>query len=727
MTVSALSVMGLLLTVTDGRPGVSVMEVTIEPDEMLGRFRVDVVSSPAGEASARVELDVAGLIAHRGEFLRAVLVSAVRTRRALSAEEVIVRGVGQQLFAALLGADEVAGRYRASAAVAAERGHGLRLALRTSDPELVRLPWEAMYDTSTGEYVCRHLQLVRHVAVPSVAAPLPAAAPLRILGIASSPGGLPPLDTGREKTLLMQALASGGAPRRASMAWASSATWASLQDMLLSGQWDVVHFAGHGGQGQIALTHEDGGADLVEASRVVDLLRQARPMPRLVVLSCCSGAAGTAGDLFSATAVTLIRGGVSAVVAMQHEISDPAAVLFTRGFYRAIASGRGVDEAVSSGRVAIMGQGGRTLEWMTPVLYLRGQDAHLFAGAAVPRRIRKRPVLLAGAAALAAMVALLPSWVSTGPRGAAGTPLTPSATPRALIRVPQGGNAEGVAFGPDGRSIAVASGNGITYLWDTATLAITAALGDPGSKAVDGIAFSADGILAAGDYNGNTYLWSSSAGRLLATLREPGNRIVIRVAFSPHGDTLATCDLSQNVYLWDAATGRVTASLPDPRGQVVLRLAFSPDGRVLAASDTAGATDLWDLSTRRVVILQDPDGQDIYGVAFSREGDLLAAAAYDGPTYLWDLGDDKIIATLRDPGSHGTNAVAFSPDGQILAAGDGDGSTYLWNTATSKLLARLRDPDGHDVYSVAFSSDGRTLATTDTAGRTYLWNIKQTT
>jgi len=40
---------------------------------------------------------------------------------------------------------------------------------------------------------------------------------------------------------------------------------------------------------------------------------------------------------------------------MQYEISDPAAVAFARGFYAAIVRGRGVDDAVSSGRVAILG------------------------------------------------------------------------------------------------------------------------------------------------------------------------------------------------------------------------------------------------------------------------------------------------------------------------------------------------------------------------------------
>ena len=55
------------------------------------------------------------------------------------------------------------------------------------------------------------------------------------------------------------------------------------------------------------------------------------------------------------------------------------APLFLEGrFYAAIARGCGIDDAVSSGRVAILGLSDRTLEWVTPVLYLRGHDTCLF-------------------------------------------------------------------------------------------------------------------------------------------------------------------------------------------------------------------------------------------------------------------------------------------------------------------------------------------------------------
>jgi hypothetical protein len=69
---------------------------------------------------------------------------------------------------------------------------------------------------------------------------------------------------------------------------------------------------------------------------------------------------------------------------MQFSISDTAAIEFARGFYAALAHGRGIDEAVRSGRIGILGIPWGALEWVTPVLYLRGEDTRLFEVAPVP-------------------------------------------------------------------------------------------------------------------------------------------------------------------------------------------------------------------------------------------------------------------------------------------------------------------------------------------------------
>ena len=253
-----------------------------------GMFRVQVVASPAGEASAEVGLDADSLLARRGLLQQAVLASAVPSRRVLPETEQPVRQVGEVLFAGLLGTGEVAGRSRASTAVAAMRGEGLRVVLRIDTPALAGLPWEAMYDQAAGGYVCQQDQLVRHVPVASVPVPLRVRPPLRILGVVSSPRGLPPLDVDKEQDQLTRALGRLASRGLAEVHWAPGATWADLQDVLLDGEWHVLHFIGHGDfdpdldEGVLALVREDGRADLVAAHRLVDLLRQARPMPRLV-------------------------------------------------------------------------------------------------------------------------------------------------------------------------------------------------------------------------------------------------------------------------------------------------------------------------------------------------------------------------------------------------------------------------------------------------------------
>jgi len=364
---------------------VSVFEVAISlTGASDGKFRVEVVRSPAGEAHAVVELNTTGLAVRREPVQQALLASSSRTRRMIPATEQVVQQIGQELFAALLGTGEVAGRYRSAAAVAAERGERLRVVIRIDSPLLANLPWEAMYDQALGGYVCRHEQLVRHVPVPSLPAPLRVDPPLRVLGVVSSPLGLAPLDTGREQDQLERALARPVREGVVEMHW-TAATWADLQTELMDGPWHVLHYIGHGDfdprldEGVLALEREeDGRADLVSATRIVDLLGQAHPMPRLVLLNSCSGATTGTTDLFSGTAGTLVRGGISAVVAMQYAISDAAAIAFARGFYTAIARGRGVDQAVTAGRVAILGTSQDTLEWVTPVLYLRGDQTHLY-------------------------------------------------------------------------------------------------------------------------------------------------------------------------------------------------------------------------------------------------------------------------------------------------------------------------------------------------------------
>jgi tetratricopeptide (TPR) repeat protein len=294
------------------------------------------------------------------------------------------RELGALLFEALL-AGEAYALYVASRERAEQRRKGLRLRLCLTPPALAALPWEFLYDRRRGEYLSRSWRtpVVRHLDVVRSAELLPIAPPLRILGMVGKAAEYPLLDAGRERRRIEEALAPLTRQRSAELAWLAGSTRHALQKALRPGRgpWHVLHFVGHGGfdggpgdGGYLALAAEGGGTERLRAADLGDLLAD-RSELRLVVLNACLGARGGDGDLFSSTAATLVQRGVEAVVAMQYAITDAAAVGFARAFYEAVAASLPIDAAVSEARKS-MPRG--SLEWGTPVLYLRAADALLF-------------------------------------------------------------------------------------------------------------------------------------------------------------------------------------------------------------------------------------------------------------------------------------------------------------------------------------------------------------
>lgn len=69
------------------------------------------------------------------------------------------------------------------------------------------------------------------------------------------------------------------------------------------------------------------------------------------------------------------------MVAMQASITDDAALIFTRYFYRDLIETGAVDAALTEARLRMQGNG-HPIEWGTPVLYMRALSGQLFQPAA---------------------------------------------------------------------------------------------------------------------------------------------------------------------------------------------------------------------------------------------------------------------------------------------------------------------------------------------------------
>jgi hypothetical protein len=349
-------------------------------------YPVTVLRSPSGEAHGTLHFpyDESALESRLKDLQIALLMTAETRRRLPTLEEQPVRRFGQELFDALL-AGEIRSAYDVSWRQAEAQGKGLRVKLRVQSPALAGLPWEFLYDPREGEYLClmSDRPVVRYIEAVQPMQPLQVIPPLRILGMAASPTGLAALDVEQEKLRLAKATEELQGQGLVEVRWLEGQTWRDLQRAMRGGPWHIFHFVGHGGfdpvrdEGLIVVAGDDGGPQYLTATDFSRLLADHKPL-RLVLLNACEGARGGSQDIFSSTASRLVRRGIPAVVAMQYPITDRVAVEFARSFYESLADGLPADAAVAEARKTVSIAVTGTLEWGTPVLFMRAADGAMF-------------------------------------------------------------------------------------------------------------------------------------------------------------------------------------------------------------------------------------------------------------------------------------------------------------------------------------------------------------
>ncbi|HEX2301965.1 MAG TPA: CHAT domain-containing protein, partial [Pseudonocardiaceae bacterium] len=282
---------------------------------------------------------------------------------AQSGDQRHMRELGTQLFDALLTGD-VRELYAAIRRRAGEQGSPMRFVLRVHPAELTRLPWEFLFDPDRRNYLGLGLSLARYPEVLAPRQPLRTTAPLRILGMVARSGDRACADEQRQR--LQEALGDLERAGLVQLGWADGHTPADLAEALGHGQWHGLHFFG---SGQPDWSDEISG-----------LLANHHTL-RLVVLNCCAAGSGAVPEGFAGAAGALVRQGIPAVVAMHFEISPAALREFAHPLYYSVAKGVPVDIGVMRARRAIRLAKKDTLEWGTPVLYLRAPDGRIFDAA----------------------------------------------------------------------------------------------------------------------------------------------------------------------------------------------------------------------------------------------------------------------------------------------------------------------------------------------------------
>jgi WD40 repeat protein len=309
-----------------------------------------------------------------------------------------------------------------------------------------------------------------------------------------------------------------------------------------------------------------------------------------------------------------------------------------------------------------------------------------------------------------------------------------------------------VVFSPNGRLLAIASGDGFTTIWNARLASQVGTLTDARSG-VDAVAFSPDGkLLASGGEDGAVRVWSVANGERKFFLFGHTNPVTT-VAWSPDGHVLASGSSDRTVLLWRmrgiAGAGSLGATLAGSRG-VVRALAFSPDGAQLLSGSDDATVRVWDarpdellavlgrasgpaLTARWIgssVVAEWPQvvkvfsaparhvsltlpaahGDRLTSLGVSSHGAVIAAGAARGRITVWD-GTTGHRLFVRKAGA-AVSALAVSPAGTEVASADRDGFVRLWAAPGGRPVWTKRSR----VSGLAFSPDGSELVLWGTRG-----------
>lgn len=278
------------------------------------------------------------------------------------------------------------------------------LTIASTNGDILRLPWELMADergalTRRDVTIRRQLETVRQTLAYTVGAPL------RLLLVVSRPDNAGFIDPRHSTRAMLHALTSLG--DNVTVEFCRPPTLARLEEMLAesNGAYDIVHFDGHGnydrllglgmllfekaqqlGQAHVAM-------DPVRADDLGNLLARYR-IPLVILEACRSSEVDDVA--FRSVAPRLIEAGVGSVIAMSYAVHVEAAKILIARFYRELARGRSIGQAMESGRGALMAQRDRWLQygpqgqsvqlqdWFLPQLYQRGSDMPLVRPATRP-------------------------------------------------------------------------------------------------------------------------------------------------------------------------------------------------------------------------------------------------------------------------------------------------------------------------------------------------------
>lgn len=288
---------------------------------------------------------------------------------------------GGQLFETLFQGDV---RRLYDEARARQRSRRLDLVLTSMIPWIAEKPWEFAFDTGRQSFLATEdIHFVRNVLTSIPAERINRVnGALRILVTSAQPVGFGHLSTEQEEQVIRRGFNPLVEAGLVSIDVLPRATPAALHRQLTTGEYNVVHFIGHGvydeerDEGCLVFEDEHGGSMFVGQRSVRELFCN-RGLS-LVFLNACETGTGGRADFNKGVAQSLVAHGLPALVANQYSVLDSSASSFAQHFYWSLAQGRSLGESAREARIAVnYSFHGELIDWAIPVLYARDANRAL--------------------------------------------------------------------------------------------------------------------------------------------------------------------------------------------------------------------------------------------------------------------------------------------------------------------------------------------------------------